>query len=218
MVRLLLVEDHDMVADALALAFDEVEDVEVVARARSVAETVVAAERHRPSVVLLDRRLSDGDAVASIGEILEASPDSRVLVYTGDANRALADRVVVAGGSGLVLKAGPFGDLVGAIRRVADGYGVFADSPALSPARAPAPASRPGEGDFRLTEGEREVLRMLAAGTEIDDIGTRLRLEPGLVRHVVRGIMAKLGVTSEAGVVPAARRHGLLERTERRDG
>lgn len=218
MVRLLLVEDHDMVADALELAFDEVEDVEVVARARSVAETVAAAGRYRPSVVLLDRRLSDGDAVSSIGEILEASPDSRILVYTGDANRALADRVVVAGGSGLVLKAGPFGDLVGAIRRVADGQGVFADPPSLSLARTPASVTRQTEGDFGLTEGEREVLRVLATGAEIDDIGTRLRLEPGLVRHVVRGIMAKLGVTSEAGVVPAARRHGLLERTERRDG
>lgn len=124
-IRLLLVEDHAQVAMALAAAFETVEDIDLVARARSTAEAVLESEQHRPDLVLLDRRLPDGDGVDAIGPLRRLDPDVRVLVFTGEADRATAERIRAAGADGLVLKAGLLDDLLDTIRRVGDGEESF---------------------------------------------------------------------------------------------
>ncbi|WP_236792421.1 response regulator transcription factor [Amycolatopsis sp. GM8] len=124
-IRLLLVEDHAQVAMALDAAFETVPDIELVARARAIEEAVSATGEHQPDVVLLDRRLPDGDGIDAIGRLHEQSPDSRILVFTGGADRTVADRVAAAGGAGLLLKAGLLEDLLDTIRRVAAGEDSF---------------------------------------------------------------------------------------------
>lgn len=124
-IRLLLVEDHAQVAMALEAAFETVEDIDLVARARTVEEAVSATGEHRPDLVLLDRLLPDGDGVDAIGRLRGQNPRTRVLVYTGGADRAIADQVRAAGGDGLVLKAGLLDELLGTIRRVAAGEKSF---------------------------------------------------------------------------------------------
>jgi DNA-binding NarL/FixJ family response regulator len=120
-IRLLLVEDHAQVAMALTAAFEIVEDIDLVARARTIEEAVSAAAQQQPDLVLLDRLLPDGDGVDAIGRLREQNPAARVLIFTGGADRATADRVRAAGGVGLVLKAGLLDELFGTIRRVAAG-------------------------------------------------------------------------------------------------
>lgn len=124
-VRLLLAEDHPVVAMALDSAFEIVADIQLVATAGSIEETVSAASSQRPDVILLDRRLPDGDGVDAIGRLRVASPDSRVLVFTGSADQAIVDRIAAAGGAGLILKAGLLEDLLDTIRRVAAGQDAF---------------------------------------------------------------------------------------------
>lgn len=124
-IRLLLVEDHSQVAMALGAAFETVEDIELVAQVRAIEEAVAATGEHRPDVVLLDRRLPDGDGIDAIGRLREQSPASRVLVFTGGADRAVVERVAAAGGAGLLLKAGLLEDLLNTIRRVAAGEDSF---------------------------------------------------------------------------------------------
>ncbi|RBM15627.1 hypothetical protein DI005_28055 [Prauserella sp. PE36] len=127
---MLLVEDHSMVAMALGSAFESVDDIELVGHVASIKQAVAATERERPDVVLLDRRLPDGDGIDAIATLRDRSPDSRVLVFTGVADRQVADRVAEAGGAGLLLKAGLLEDLLDTIRRVAAGQQVFdVDSP-----------------------------------------------------------------------------------------
>ncbi|PXY34023.1 hypothetical protein BA062_17630 [Prauserella flavalba] len=129
-MRLLLVEDHSMVAMALGSAFEAVDDIELIGHVASIKQAVAAIERERPDVVLLDRRLPDGDGIDAIGSLRDRSPESRVLVFTGVADREVADRVAEAGGAGLLLKAGLLEDLLDTIRRVAAGQQVFdVDSP-----------------------------------------------------------------------------------------
>jgi len=123
-IRLLLVDDHTFVAIAVAEFFDSVADIELIAQARSIQEAVIQTSRHQPDVVLLDRRLPDGDGIGAIKRLSELSPHSRVLVFTGAADRAVADRVAKAGGAGIVLKTRP-DELVGTIRRVAAGHDAF---------------------------------------------------------------------------------------------
>lgn len=124
-IRLLLVEDHSQVAMALGAAFETVPDIELVGQVRAIEEAVVATGEHRPDVVLLDRRLPDGDGIDAIGRLREQSPASRVLVFTGGADRAVVERVAAAGGAGLLLKAGLLEDLLDTIRRVAAGEDFF---------------------------------------------------------------------------------------------
>lgn len=124
-IRLLLVEDHSQVAMALGAAFETVPDIELVAQAGAIAEAVSATGEHQPDVVLLDRRLPDGDGIDAIGRLREQSPQSRVLVFTGGADREIVERVAAAGGAGLLLKAGLLEDLLDTIRRVAAGEDSF---------------------------------------------------------------------------------------------
>ncbi len=114
-----------MVVMALDSAFDLVEDIDLVETAGSIAATVAAAARIRPDVILLDRRLPDGNGIDAIGRLQEVSPAARVLVFTGDADRTVRDRVIAAGGAGLVLKTGLFDDLLEIVRRVAAGENCF---------------------------------------------------------------------------------------------
>jgi DNA-binding NarL/FixJ family response regulator len=124
-IRLLLVDDHPQVVLAMTAAFDDVPDIELVATASSIDGAVAETARHRPDVLLLDRRLPDGDGVEAIGRLLEQAPDVRVLVFTGAADRQTADRVARAGGAGLLLKAGVLEDMLSTIRSVAGGASSF---------------------------------------------------------------------------------------------
>lgn len=124
-VRVLLVEDHDVLRQALSLAFEPLPDIELVAQARLAGEGVAAARQHQPDVVLLDRRLPDGDAIDVIELFHQSSPESRVLVITGYSNDEIVARAREAGAAGLALKEVKVDGLVATIHRIAAGERVF---------------------------------------------------------------------------------------------
>ncbi|MFD8492082.1 response regulator [Amycolatopsis sp. NPDC059657] len=191
-VRVLLVEDHDMVAEALALALEAFREVELIERANSLETGVAAAARFGPDVVLLDRRLPDGDAIAAIGRFAPA----RVLVLTGDANSRITARLLEAGGAGLILKSCLLEDLVAAIKSVAAGE-IVIDRQLL-----------PEAG---LTARERAVLTLIAAGAGTERIAGELSLARSAVRDHIERILAKTGARSQLEAVAYARRTGLID-------
>ncbi|MEV4314309.1 response regulator transcription factor [Actinocrispum sp. NPDC049592] len=205
-IRVLLVEDHDMVAEAIGLALDQADGISVVARADSIATAF--AQRCDPDLILLDRRLPDGDGVEAISD-LTAVTGARVLVLTGEATAAVATRVAEAGGSGLVLKTSRLEELVGAVRKVAAGEAVF-DPTLLASVLARLTGRVPGS-NAALTPRERETLLLLAEGHNTADISERLGVARNTARNHVQRILEKLGARSQLEAVAIARREGMLD-------
>jgi len=203
--RVVLVEDHDMVAEAMTLAMERADDIEIVARARSIATALAEVRRCSPDVVLLDRRLPDGDAIDAIGALSEQG--ARVLMLTGEATSTVAARVAEAGGSGLVLKSAGLDELEDAVRRVADGEAVFGAEFLAGVLSRLTGRTR----SATLTARERQTLGLLADGASTAEVARRLGVAVNTARNHVQRVLEKLGARSKLEAVAIARREGLLD-------
>ena len=205
-VRVVLVEDHHLVAEAIRLAWADSGEVEVVATVGSVAAAVAEARRHRPEVVLLDRRLPDGDGMDAIAAFEQWG--ARVLVLTGEASVSVAARAAEAGAAGLVLKSARLEELTAAVLRVAAGEVVF-DGGLLGGVLDKL-TGRTRPGGVPLTVREREAL-LMAEGSSTEEIGERMGVARNTVRNHVQRVLEKLGARSKLEAVAIARRAGLLD-------
>jgi DNA-binding NarL/FixJ family response regulator len=208
-IRVVLVEDHDMVAEAIGLALEQDATVKILGRAPSIAAALTLVQRHQPDVVVLDRGLPDGDGITAIARLQSAAPATRVLVLTGDATAAVAARVAEAGGAGLVLKSSRLGELTAAVRRVAAGEAVFA--PDLLAGVLDRLTGRVRGVAGRLTAREQQTLHLLAEGASTAQIGDRLGVAYNTARNHVQRVLEKLGARSKLEAVAIARRTGLLD-------
>ena len=195
-----------MVAEAIGLALERA-GIEVIARAATVASAIAEIRRGEPDVVLLDRRLPDGDGTALIPEFVAGG--ARVLVLTGEATASIAARVVEAGGAGLILKSARLDELVEAVRRVAAGESVF-DRKLLAGVldRLTGRVKLTGA---TLTAREQETLLLLVDGAGTDQISTRLGVARNTAHNHVQRVLDKLGARSKLEAVSIARREGLLD-------
>lgn len=207
-IRVLLVEDHDMVAEAIRLALERSPDLQVVGHASSVASALTDARRCEPDVVLMDRRLPDGDGITAIADLLALTPDVRVLVLAGEGSGSVAARVAETGGAGLILKARGLSELEEAVRRVAAGEVVF--SPDLLGDVLERLAGRSQNVGANLTPREREALQLLGEGRTTTEISDQLGVALNTGRNHVQRVLEKLGARSQLEAVTIARREGLL--------
>ncbi|HYQ64988.1 response regulator transcription factor [Actinophytocola sp.] len=203
--RVVLVEDHDMVAEAMALAMQRADDIEIVARARSIATALTEVRKYAPDVVLLDRRLPDGDAIEAIGPLSELG--ARVLMLTGEATSTVAARVAEAGGCGLVLKSAGLDELEDAVRRVAEGEAVFGAEFLAGVLNRLTGRTR----SATLTARERQTLGLLADGASTAEVARRLGVAVNTARNHVQRVLEKLGARSKLEAVVIARKEGLLD-------
>ncbi|MDH2424424.1 response regulator transcription factor [Sphaerisporangium sp. TRM90804] len=209
LVRVVLVEDHDMVAEAIGLALAQTAHIQVVARAGSIASALADAGRLKPDVVLLDRRLPDGDGISAIGPLMVAAEGVRVLLLTGEATALVATRVAEAGGAGLVLKSGRLQDLESAVHQVADGGMVF--PPSLLTGVLDRLTGRKGFSGSKLTARERETLLLLAEGASTEQISERLGVARNTARNHIQHVLDKLGARSKLEAVAIARTEGMVD-------
>lgn len=194
-----------MVAEAMTLAMERADDIEIVARARSIATALTEVRDFSPDVVLLDRRLPDGDAIDAIGALSEFG--ARVLVLTGEATSTVAARVAEAGGCGLVLKSAGLDELEDAVRRVADGEVVFGAEFLAGVLSRLTGRTR----SATLTARERQALGLLADGASTAEVARRLGVAVNTARNHVQRVLEKLGARSKLEAVAIARREGLLD-------
>ena len=195
-VRVLLVDDHEVVRRGLRDMLDNERDIQVVAEAGTVAEALVQAEATKPDVAVVDIRLPDGDGVALCRQL--HGPRCLVLTAFDDEQALIA--AIEAGVSGYLLKQVRGQDLVTAVREVAAGRSLLDP---VTTARVLARIRRGTEPDQLdvLTEREREVLDLIGEGLSNREIGQRLFLAEKTVKNYVTAVLAKLGLQRRAQAI-----------------
>ena len=209
MTRVLLVDDHAVLATAVSMALEAEDDLTVVGVAGTLAEARALVATERPDVVLLDHRLPDGDGASAIGSLIALHPDVRVVMLTASAT----DNVLVAalneGAAGFVSKSRDLGDVTSAVRAAANGEAAISpDMLARLLPRLGGRSARPGVQE--LTERELEVLVLLADGLTNAAIAENLFISVNTVRNHVSNLSAKLGAHSKLEALSIAMREGLI--------
>ena len=212
-VRVLLVEDHTAVREAIAGMFERESDLTVVGQAESLAEARELL--HGVDVAVLDLALPDGDGIALIPELRAASPGAQVLVLSANLDRAQTARAIDAGAAGALDKTADLDQVVDAIRRLRAGQALLASHEIVELLRF-ASHRREQEREDRqaiasLTHREREVLKALAAGLDGQTIADRLGISIRTERNHVARILNKLGVHTQLQAVLFALRYGLID-------
>jgi PAS domain S-box-containing protein len=212
-VRVLLVEDHTAVREAIAGMFERESDLTVVGQAESLTEARELL--HGVDVAVLDLALPDGDGIALIPELRAASPGAQVLVLSANLDRAQTARAIDAGAAGALDKTADLDQVVDAIRRLRAGQALLASHEIVELLRF-ASHRREQEREDRqaiagLTHREREVLKALAAGLDGQTIADRLGISIRTERNHVARILNKLGVHTQLQAVLFALRYGLID-------
>jgi len=196
-VRVLLVDDHEVVRRGLREMLDDEDDIEVVAEAGGVAEAVTRAASAKPDVAVVDVQLPDGTGV-ELCKRLRALPDGpRCLVLTAFDDEEALVGAIMAGASGYLLKQVRGQDLVTAVREVAAGRSLLdpvTTSRVLNRMRHPAPP----DVLSTLTEQERRVLDLIGEGMTNRQIAERLFVAEKTVKNYVTAVLAKLGMERRA--------------------
>lgn len=207
-IKVLVVEDHQMVAEALSGAIDATGDLEVVATAASVEQAIAAAEAG-PDVALVDYQLPDGNG-AEVVEALHAQvPDLPVVMLTAMTGDEVLTRAVEVGCAGFLRKSAPIASVVDALRAAAAGESYFAgDVLSELVGRIRSPVAPLGAD---LTPRELEVLELLARGFSTDQIADTLFVSQHTSRNHVRNILAKLDARSQLHAVAIAAKGGLID-------
>ncbi len=206
-LRILLIEDHEMIATAIGGALRAQDGLEIVGTSTTAADGVAAAHRLRPLLVVTDLRLPDGDITERIPDLLASSPSCRVLVFTGAPSERALIGAMNAGAEGFLDKSQPMSDLVAAVRQVARGQVVVA------PALMPSLMTHLGCSRQRrptLTLRELQILEHLADGVATGDVADRLCISANTVRNHVSRILLKLGVHSRIAAISEATQRGLI--------
>ncbi|MEA2637059.1 MAG: hypothetical protein QOE18_116, partial [Chloroflexota bacterium] len=206
--HVLIVEDHQVVADGLAALINDQEDMTVVGHAGSVADAVARATELRPDIVLMDFRLTDGTGADAGTEIRHLRPETKLIFLTREDSDAARFAALEAGASAFLHKSRAAAEVVEAIRMVAAGGSLF------TPRSISALLNKRREMESqleRLTPREKEVLRMMAEGAASRDIASRLGISYTTVRTHIRSLGSKLGVHSKLEAIVKARELALVE-------
>lgn len=213
-VRVLLVDDQELVRAGMAMVLGAVPDLEVVGEAPDGASAVRRVRELEPDVVLMDVRMPGVDGIEATRRITAAGSAARVIILTTFDLDEYAFGGIEAGASGFLLKDVPADELVRAVRAVASGDAIV--SPRVTRrmielTRGTLPSAPATEADG-LTDREREVLVAIAAGLANPEIAATLHLSESTVKTHVGRVLAKLGLRDRVHAVIWAYEHGLARR------
>jgi NarL family two-component system response regulator LiaR len=204
-IRVMIVDDHQMVREGLKVLLSTCDDIAVVGEAANGAEAVDLCPAVRPHVVLMDVMMPVMDGAQATAEITAACPEVRVIALTSFVDHDYVQKTLDAGAISYLLKDARPDALTQAIRDAMDGRGTI-DSSAMKALMAQRQDDAVGRD---LTAREREVLALLAGGLSNKEIAKRLTLSVGTVRLHVSNVLSKLGAPNRTTAAAIAMKHGL---------
>ena len=212
-LRILVVDDHEIVRQGLVALLDRRDAFDVVAQAGTVAEAVSSAAKFEPDVVVMDVRLPDGSGIEACREIRAARPETRVVMLTSYPDEEAVLSAIIAGASGYLLKQVRGRDLVAALEAV--GRGDARLDPAVTEKVLPRvrTAASGGVADelADLTAQERKILLLVAEGKTNKEIAAEVFLSDKTVKNYVSSILSKLDLQRRTQVAAYVAKHHLGE-------
>jgi two-component system, NarL family, response regulator NreC len=216
LIRVVLADDHSVVRAGLKAVLATAKDIDVVGEARDGQEALALVERFHPDVIVMDLSMPGMDGIAATKDIVAQDGDTRVLILTMHPEEDYLVPLLEAGAAGYLVKSAADRELVDAVRAVAKGDVYVRPTAARVLARG-LTRKDPHQVDRdrfeRLTERERDVLRLTAQGYSAPEIGERLFISPKTVDTYKQRINEKLGLSHRADYVQLALRLGLLSQT-----
>lgn len=215
-LTVLIIDDHALFREGLKVIIENDELFDIVGEAGDGGEGLVMAARLKPDIIILDLGLPDVSGVRIIGDLLEASPDSKILVVTMYSKIGYIAESFQAGAMGYVVKESASDSLLKGMRAVSGGE-YFLDGRVSNevigglvnlPVRQ---AGKSGENYDSLTGREREIMRMLAEGMTVREISSKLFISPKTVENHKSNIMRKLELASTVDLVKYAAKLGLID-------
>lgn len=209
-VRVLIADDHPMVAEGIEALLETYDDIEVVGIAPDGRSAITRARALNPDVVLMDLNMPGMSGLAAIEMILENAPGMRILVLTMHDSPEYISTALSHGARGYILKDVPTEEIKTAIDAVMRGeeYLCTGAKSSLSPKRI-------ADGREPLTSREQTILLQLAQGKSNRDVADELEISVHTVETHRRNIKRKLGINSTAGLTRYALEHGVLQGTGR---
>lgn len=208
-IRVVIVDDHVLVAEGVAAALGAQPDIVVLDLADSCQTGVEAVRLHKPDVLLLDQRLPDGVGTDILRKMLEICPTMKVLLVTASDTDEVLARAIEAGAAGVIAKGKRAASLVQAVRASARDEAVI--TPEVLRRLMPRMGRRGRRLGDDLTAREREVLQLLAVGKSTRDLAGELFVSQATARNHVQSIMNKLGAHSRLEAVAIASRENIVE-------
>ena len=207
-VRVFLLDDHEIVRRGVKELLEAEGDLEVVGEAGTAAEALARIPPTRPDVAVLDVRLPDGDGVQVCREIRSAHPEIQCLMLTSFADDEALFQAIMAGASGYVLKQIKGADVVEAVRSVAAGRSLLDPSVTARVLERLRKGSEEDELLARLSPQERNILRLIADGLTNRQIAEQVHLAEKTVKNYVSNLLAKLGMERRTQAAVYAARLG----------
>lgn len=213
-IRLLLVDDHEVVRSGLRMLLGNEDDVDIIGEAGTAGEALASAEDLDPDVILMDIGLPDKSGIDATTEIKSQFPKVAIVALTIHEDEEYFFKMLEAGASGYVPKRAAPEELLTAIRTAASGEVYLYPSMAKLLVRdflVSGPVSKGSEEGKELTDREQEVLTHLAEGESNEEIGMALVISPKTVARHRENIMRKLNLHSRAELVRYAIRKGIIK-------
>ncbi len=215
LIRVVLADDHAIVRAGLKAVLGTAKDIDVVGEASNGTEAIALAERLHPDVIVMDLTMAEMDGLTATKALAAKGGGTRVLVLTMHAEEEYLVPLLEAGAAGYLVKSAADRELVDAVRTVARGELFVRPAAARVLAKGLTNKKKDEHADDRaryekLTERERDVLRLIAAGYTAPEIGERLFISPKTVDTYKQRINEKLGLAHRADYVKLALKLGLL--------
>lgn len=207
-IRVVVVDDHEMVRRGLSSFLKSFDDLELVGEARNGREAIDVCLNLKPDVVLMDLMMSVMDGVTAIRLLREQMPQIHIIALTSASETDVVTAALQAGALSYLQKDVNLDQLVGAVRAAARGERILSSEATQALIAA---ATRPTVASYNLTEREREVLQYVAAGLTNAEIAERMYISRSTVKFHVSSLLSKLSVATRAEAITVALKAGLVD-------